>query len=107
MSFDPNKTYTEADPLKVVETLWVHVENYVHVTLPLDFTGVIKDSDGDYGWYKNGKLHREDGPAFVPLNTDSSGYYLYGIHYINIEEWKDALKKHGLNLTPQYFKNFL
>jgi hypothetical protein len=29
---------------------------------PYGFTGIIKDENGTY-WFKNGKAHREDGPA--------------------------------------------
>ncbi len=31
--------------------------------LPKDYTGVVESENGNLYWYKNGKFHREDGPA--------------------------------------------
>jgi antitoxin component YwqK of YwqJK toxin-antitoxin module len=37
--------------------------------IPKDFTGIVECRTGRKGYYLNGKLHREDGPAF----TEASG----------------------------------
>lgn len=31
--------------------------------LPINFTGIVEGESGTKVWYKNGNLHREDGPA--------------------------------------------
>jgi len=36
--------------------------------LPYNYTGHVKYTDGDQYWYKNGILHREDGPAAIYHN---------------------------------------
>ena len=33
-----------------------------------NYTGIIEWECGDKNWYKNGDLHREDGPAYVGIN---------------------------------------
>ena len=35
--------------------------------------GMIEHADGDRVWYRNGKLHREDGPATVHGTATASG----------------------------------
>ncbi len=44
-----------------------------------DFTGICQWEDGTQFWYKNGKMHRTDGPAAECAN----GYVGY---YINDEK---------------------
>lgn len=39
-----------------------------------DFTGMIEHSDGTKYWYRNGKLHREDGPAVEYANGNKEWY---------------------------------
>ena len=36
--------------------------------IPNHFTGIVKWSNGTKFWYKEGKLHQEDGPACEFLN---------------------------------------
>jgi len=31
--------------------------------MPENFTGIVEYTNGDKEWFRNGKLHREDGPA--------------------------------------------
>jgi len=61
--------------------------------VPSDYTGIIVwEKDGSRWWYKNGNLHREDGPAYI----DSSGYeewWLNGKNYFSESEWKKELEK--------------
>jgi hypothetical protein len=64
-----------------------------------NFTGIIEYNDGVgfCGWYmmkhiKNGKCHREDGPAMIWLNGNKE-WRLNDTQYISIEEWKIDLEK--------------
>jgi len=38
--------------------------------IPENYTGIVEWSDGDKEWFKNGKLHREDGPARITSHED-------------------------------------
>lgn len=42
--------------------------------IPKNFTGIVEFSDGDKFWYKEGKLHRDDGPAVEWTNGDEEWY---------------------------------
>jgi hypothetical protein len=33
--------------------------------------GMVVDEDGDKAWYKDGELHRDDGPAIVCANGET------------------------------------
>ena len=33
--------------------------------IPQDYTGIVEWDDGGKTWLKNGKPHREDGPAYI------------------------------------------
>ena len=46
----------------------IKVKNYAKI--PKGFTGIVEFLDGDKWWYKNGNLHREDGPAIEDKNGD-------------------------------------
>ena len=47
--------------------------------IPKDFTGIVKFIDGERRWYKEGKLHREDGPAVEAANgTKKNGGLMIG-----------------------------
>jgi hypothetical protein len=48
-----------------------------------NFTGIVKWNNGDIEYYKNGKWHREDGPAIIYFD----GY----------QEWCLEGKLHNLN----------
>ena len=41
--------------------------------IPDNYTGKVILSNGDKVWFKNGKCHREDGPAFIYF--DGSKYW--------------------------------
>lgn len=47
---------------------------FLHPQLPKSFTGIVKYNDGSR-WFKNGLLHREDGPAY-----DSKEYKAWWIN---------------------------
>jgi len=42
--------------------------------IPINYTGHVKYSDGTQKWYKNGKVHREDGPAVIYSNGTQYWY---------------------------------
>jgi hypothetical protein len=44
------------------------------------FTGVVKDDFNNIGYYLNGKLHREDGPA-MQLSHGMKEWWLNDNHY--------------------------
>ena len=33
--------------------------------LPKGYTGIVEWESGNKGWYRNRKLHKEDGPAYI------------------------------------------
>lgn len=50
---------------------------------------IEENSSGDIFWFKNGKRHRESGPACI-YRSGIKGYWLDGIHHYNINsdnEW--------------------
>ena len=51
--------------------------------IPNHFTGIVKWSNGTKFWYKEGKLHQEDGPACEFLNGTKK-WYLEGEWYSQI-----------------------
>jgi len=42
--------------------------------VPENYTGIVELESGTKIWYKNGNLHREDGPAVVWINGNKSWY---------------------------------
>jgi len=44
----------------------IKLENWDDI--PQGYTGIIEWQYGSKGWYKNGKLHREDGPAWTRVS---------------------------------------
>ena len=52
----------------------IKVKNYSKV--PDNFAGIAEFSDGTKRWYKDGDLHREDGPAVIKAGKYE--YYRYG-----------------------------
>jgi len=60
-------------PIKVeswYEYIWKHPK----------FTGCLIDKNNDIAWFKNGKIHRTDGPAFELING-SKEWWLNGKHH--------------------------
>ena len=52
--------------------------------------GLYVDEYGNKSWYKNGKMHREDGPAVI--ETDGSKeWFINGVEYSE-EGWKEKVK---------------
>ncbi len=36
--------------------------------IPVNYTGIVHVESGTKIWYKNGKWHREDGPAYISIS---------------------------------------
>lgn len=53
--------------------------------LPDDFTGKAEDSEGTIRYYKNGKLHREDGPALITADGKIKEHWLEGVFTLKEE----------------------
>ena len=43
--------------------------------VPRDFTGICRHPKGTLVWYKNGLVHREDGPAIMYYNGKRGWYW--------------------------------
>jgi hypothetical protein len=56
---------------------------------PVNYTGIVEQSNGDLIWYYKGKVHREDGPA-IDYPNGYKAWYLNGIKYSQ-EEWFEML----------------
>jgi len=48
--------------------------------VPQDYTGIVEWSSGIKGSYKNGKHHREDGPAWIRNYDNYKNWILDGKH---------------------------
>jgi len=59
--------------------------------VPQDYVGIIEWSSGIKGSYKNGKLHKEDGPAYIGKN----GYKEWNLNGIYI--WTSTSKLDLIN----------
>ena len=57
--------------------------------IPKDYTGIVEFEDGEKIWFKNGKLHREDGPA--NLFKDGLERWLLGGEFIWNSNYKIIL----------------
>jgi hypothetical protein len=53
--------------MKIIKATYDH-------EIPKNFTGIIEYEGGEKYWYKNGKLHREDGPAIDYLDKEKLWY---------------------------------
>jgi hypothetical protein len=86
-------------PLKDLFQMKVKNNEEEHELLPSDFTGAFERCDGVQftdrvfiTCFKNGKLHREDGPA-VEWADGEKRWYLSGEHFYSEEEWKIEIEK--------------
>lgn len=59
--------------------------------------GRYVDTYGDVHWYKNGELHKEDGPAVVHMNGDKE-WWLDDVFYSE-QEFTHEIAKRKLNKT--------
>jgi len=67
--------------------------------LPTDFTGIAEYPNGTKEWYRNGKLHREDGPAIEHSDGSKSWYLNDKLHRVDgpAVEYADGSKSWYLN----------
>ena len=52
----------------------------------------IEYASGSKFWYKNGECHREDGPA-VEFSDGDKSWFCVGIEYTDEQTWKIAIRK--------------
>lgn len=57
---------------KRMKTLELKITDFI----PKNYTGIVKWEDGLTAWYKEGLLHRTDGPAYIRF--DDPSWYLDG-----------------------------
>ncbi len=69
--------------------------------IPIDYTGIVEWEDGQVWWFKNGKWHREDGPAKIWLNRIKS-WYLDGKYIWNSSFDKIDLRNKIMLSKEQY-----
>jgi hypothetical protein len=73
----------------------------------------IEEDKAILNWYKNGKLHREEGPSAIFLNNDEEWYYEGKLHrvggpainYKNQKEWLIKGKHHRIGGPAVEFNN--
>jgi hypothetical protein len=61
------------------------------------FTGIVKYPRGTIIYFKNGRYHREDGPAVI-LSSNNMQYWIYGEHTTKeaVELLRDMIKLKGI-----------
>ncbi len=57
----------------------IKVEKFSEV--PDNFTGRAEDRHGIKWWYKNGKIHRDDGPAYKSIFSGLELWYKNGVYH--------------------------
>lgn len=74
--------------------------------IPKGFTGIAEYPNGDREWYKEGKLHREDGPAIEWANGEKEWYKEGKRHRTDGHaiECRDGTKEWWVN-GVRYFKD--
>jgi hypothetical protein len=73
---------------------------YLNGSLHREDGPAAENADGYKGWFINGKLHRVDGPAVEYSGSIYKSWYLNGNRYDSKEEWFQAL-------TPEQQENYL
>ena len=78
--------------------------------IPRNFTGKVELANENFYWYKNGRLHREDGPA-VNYKAGYNSWYLNDIFVWNTDCKLDftnqiilSKKQHSFYPTVQVWK---
>jgi len=85
-----NRNFVNHHPrLKANASNVVHYDGtfYKYLSKNQSFSGVLIDEDGDKFWYRNGKLHREDGPALIVRRDNTEHWYIKG-KSVTEKEWK-------------------
>ena len=55
----------------------------LYLDVPNDFTGIAEFANGDKYWYKEGKYHREDGPAVERANGNKEWWFEGELHRLD------------------------
>jgi large subunit ribosomal protein L20 len=55
----------------------------LYLDVPNDFTGIAEFANGDKYWYKEGKYHREDGPAVEWANGNKEWWFEGELHRLD------------------------
>ena len=72
--------------------------------IPKGYTGIVEYESEDKTWFKNGKLHREDGPAYTRSDDGHKFWWLDGKLIWNSNKKLDLRNKIILSKTkhPEY-----
>lgn len=72
--------------------------------IPTYFTGCVEYPDGDMRWYKEGKLHREDGPAIKYFNGHKEWWIEGNLHRLDGSaiEYTDGTKEWWIKYVEYY-----
>jgi hypothetical protein len=78
------------------------------MTNTTETTNPIIDDWGNKRWYKNGKRHRDDGPAFEGASGDKEWYQNGKRHRDDgpAIEWPDGCKEYWINGVKQDEENY-
>ena len=77
----------------------IEFKNYLDV--PEDFTGICKFlADNSICYFKNGKFHREDGPA-IQYENGNKYWYINGLHHRE----DGPASEHSNGAKYWYYKN--
>ncbi len=80
---------------------WRNLNNQLH--RGNDRPAIIWRS-GDLAFYKNGKTHRANGPAYIFGEYNKKSYWLDNIFYPDKEKWEEELKKDTADYWEQFEK---
>ena len=74
------------------------IEFYIHLDIPKDFTGICKILfDLSICYFKDGNLHREDGPAIEYADGFKNWFYkgecIESENDFTIQSWKEKVKE--------------
>lgn len=70
------------------------------------FTGIIRDKEGDIAYFKDGRWHREDGPALIHHRFHDGmmfrgGWFLDGVA-MTFKDWLEAIEAD--EVTKTYYR---
>jgi len=73
--------------------------------IPKGYTGYVKYTNGTQMWYKNGKRHREDGPALIWY--DGTQMWWLNSRLYSKEAYYQELHKRGIITEQELFIELL
>ncbi len=72
--------------------------------IPSNYTGITELPSGTKVWYKNGLLHREDGPSFIYYNGDKE-WWLAG-KYIWDSAWNKLYLRTKIVCSKEQYREY-